>query len=101
MSIETRMVRAQLLKPQEDKQLLETINSYVYDRDVMVSFSLLNGTTTNTNNTIYASSTHTALTKDRNITRENRLQYGGDTYTIKYVNNDGARYSVLFLSLNV
>ena len=101
MSIETRMVKAQLLKPQDDKQLLETKTNYVYDRDVMVSFSLLSGITTNTNNTIYASSTHSALTKDRNITRQNRLQYGGDTDKINYVNNDGARYSVLFLSLAV
>lgn len=99
MSIETRMVSAQLLKPQETKGVLETTTSYTFDRNIMVSFSLLSGTTTNSNNTIYASSTHTALTKDRNVTRQHRLQYGDDIYTITYVNNDGKRYSVLFLSL--
>lgn len=99
MSIETRMVSAQLLKPQESKGVLETTTTYAYDRNIMVSFSLLTGTTTNSNNTIYSSSTHTALTKDRGVTKKHRLQYGDDVYTITYVNNDSKRYSVLFLTL--
>lgn len=99
MSIETRMIAAELLKPQESKSVLETKTSFTFDRNIQVSLSLLSGNTTNSNNVIYASSTHTALTKDRNVTRENRLKCGDDIYTITYVNNASPRYSVLFLTL--
>lgn len=98
MSIKSRMVKAELLAPQKTATTLETITTYEKVRDIEVSFSLLSGSATNSNSIIYASSTHTALTLDRGVSRANRLAYGGKVYTITYVNNDG-RYSTLFLSL--
>lgn len=98
MSIKSRMKPVEVLTPQNTSTTLGTVKTYVPERTIQASFSLISGTTANTNSTIYSSSTHTALTTDRNITTRQRIQDGDNIYTITYVNNDG-RYSVLFLSL--
>ena len=98
MSIKSRQREVEVLKPLETATTLETKTEYKTDRKVHMAISLLSGTTANTNNTIYSSSTHTGLTKDRAITTANRIKSGSDTYTITYVNNDG-RYATVFMSL--
>lgn len=98
MSIKNRMDSATLLKPRKTAETLETKTSYIVDRNIDVSISLLAGSTYTNSNTIYSSSTHIGLTKDRNVTIAARLLYNGDMYTITYVSNAG-RYSTLFLSL--
>lgn len=98
MSIKSRMKTVEVLTPHNTSTTLGTVKSYVPERNILASFSLISGTTANTNNTIYSSSTHTALTTDSSITTHHRLKDGDNIYTITYVNNDG-RYSVLFLSL--
>lgn len=99
MSIQSRMKPVEVLKPQSSTSTLGTNTTYQKEKEILASISLSNGTTANTNNTIYASSTHTALTKDRTLTRTHRLRDGQNVYKIEYVNNDGRLYSVLFLSL--
>lgn len=98
MSIKRRMDKAVLLKPRKTATTLETKISYITDRNIDVSISLLTGSTYTNNNTFYSSSTHIGLTTDRNVTTDARLIYNGDIYSITYVNNDG-RYSTLFLTL--
>lgn len=98
MSIKNRMGSATLLKPRKTAGTLETKTTYITDRSVDVSISLLAGSTYTNSNTIYSSSTHIGLTKDRGITTAARLLYDGDMYTITYVSNAG-RYSTLFISL--
>lgn len=99
MSIKSRMKPAELLKPIAEQTELETKKSFKSCGVIMVSFSLATGTTTNTNNTIYQSATHTALTESRAVAAGDRLSCEGSNYNVNYVNNDSARYSVLFLSL--
>lgn len=99
MSIKGRMKTVEVLKPLSSTSTLGTNTTYVPEKEILASISLSNGTTATTNNTIYTSSTHTALTQDRTITRNHRLKDGDNVYKIEYVNNDGRLYSVLFLSL--
>ena len=72
MNIKNRQREVEVLKPLETATTLETKTEYETDRKVHMAISLLSGTTANTNNTIYSSSTHTGLTKDRAITTANR-----------------------------
>ena len=98
MSIKQRQKEVEVLKPLKTETTLETKITYETDRKTKMSISLLSGTTANTNSSVYSSSTHTGLTKDRAITTANRIKSGSDTYTITYVNNDG-RYATVFMSL--
>lgn len=98
MSIQSRMKTVVLLTPQEESTILETIENYVPDREIQVSFSMISGSTITTNNTLITSSTHIGLTKDRDIYKNQRIQDGDRIYTITYINGDGA-YNQLFLSL--
>lgn len=98
MSIKQRQKEVEVLKPLKTETTLETKTTYETDRKTKMSISLLSGTTANTNSSVYSSSTHIGLTKDRDIKTENRIKAGRNIYTITYVNNDG-RYSTVFLSL--
>ena len=93
------MKETTVLVPQTVETILETKkNEYSASRTILCSYSLLNGDTLNANNQIYQQSTHTALTKDRSLTEQERLKCGNDVYKITFINNElSARYCVLFL----